>query len=176
VTRRTPRNRDSGPASLIQARPTVYRGVQMRSRLEADFARQLDEWDLQWTYEPQCFASTEGQYLPDFLVEHKGGRTEYVEVKPASLFDFEDYGGEVVHDEEAYPGAEVDPVLRRMTIIWDSEPEAILHLALWRYEEAFEASIIAINGAWWFTDYLAPPMLWPGMGQFRAIVDKHRDP
>lgn len=51
-----------------RGRPTLYEGIQMRSRLEAGFAQSLDLLGLQWEYEPQAFASRSGQYLPDFLV------------------------------------------------------------------------------------------------------------
>jgi hypothetical protein len=35
----------------FKARPTTYKGVEMRSRLEAGFAMWLDERDLSWTYD-----------------------------------------------------------------------------------------------------------------------------
>lgn len=59
------------------ARPTVYRGVQMRSRLEARFAAILDSDGFEWTYEPRAYASQDGQYLPDFEVGNG-----LIEVKP----------------------------------------------------------------------------------------------
>ena len=89
---------------MIHARPTTYNGIRMRSRLEASFAERLDAVGAPWQYEPQCFASPEGQYLPDFLT---GGA--YVEVKP-TVADF---------------GA----ALHKMHIILASEPDATLHVA-----------------------------------------------
>lgn len=80
----------------------------MRSRLEASFAELLDTtYDLEWSYETQCFASRDGQYLPDFHV-YWGWRDdwEYCEVKPENA-DFAD-------------------ALRRMHIILASEPLARL--------------------------------------------------
>jgi hypothetical protein len=65
----------------MKARPTLYKGVQMRSRLEAQFAACLDSTHSTWQYEPMCFASEAGQYLPDFAVDILGERI-YVEVKP----------------------------------------------------------------------------------------------
>lgn len=50
----------------LAARPTVYKGTQMRSRLEARFAQWMDFHQWEWVYEPECFASADGQYLPDF--------------------------------------------------------------------------------------------------------------
>lgn len=73
------------------ARPTVYKGIQMRSRLEAGFAAWLDREHLTWEYEPCAFATEAGQYLPDFrlsnvnVVGMLGTRTVYAEVKPDSF-------------------------------------------------------------------------------------------
>lgn len=70
--------------NTIQARPTTYNGIQMRSRLEARFAAFLDRAGFAWEYEPRAFASRKGQYLPDFLVRDVGLLTKvYVEVKGA---------------------------------------------------------------------------------------------
>ena len=79
----------------MKPRPTVYNGVQMRSRLEAGFASWLDRWGFEWEYEPHALASESGQYLPDFIL--RGVQTfgiypsnptvdVYVEVKPASIW------------------------------------------------------------------------------------------
>lgn len=91
----------------IKARPTTYKGVKMRSRLEARFAAWLDQWGWEWRYEPQCFAGDGGQYLPDFWAAiplFPSGA--YVEVKPM-----------VADHTEA---------LRRMHVILESEPNASL--------------------------------------------------
>lgn len=49
--------------------PTVYDGVQMRSRAEADFAARLDAVGLEWEYEPGPFSLKDGRsYTPDFYV------------------------------------------------------------------------------------------------------------
>lgn len=61
----------------LKARPTRYSGIRMRSRLEAKWAAFLDSLDLEWEYEPECFAGPAGQYLPDFRV----GENVYLEVK-----------------------------------------------------------------------------------------------
>lgn len=65
-----------------KARPTVYKGIQMRSRLEARFAAYLDGFGRPWQYEPQCFANEDGQYLPDFLTHDNAGTACYYEIKP----------------------------------------------------------------------------------------------
>lgn len=52
-----------------RGRQTFYKGVKMRSRLEATAAALFDRFGAAWQYEPMCFASEAGQYLPDFRVE-----------------------------------------------------------------------------------------------------------
>jgi hypothetical protein len=84
----------------------------MRSRLEARYAAWLDENGIKWEYEPRCFASDAGQYLPDFLlhdIEILGEPREvYVEVKPTPH----------AAQELAKDGRRV------WDIIWASEPDA----------------------------------------------------
>lgn len=67
----------------IPARPTVYKGTQMRSRLEARFAAVMDSSGWQWIYEPRAFGSESGQYLPDFEVRYAPG---YGDLKPNEMF------------------------------------------------------------------------------------------
>ncbi len=82
----------ANPVTFLTARPTYYRGVLMRSRLEADFAAWLDGPGGQgllggapWSYESACFADENGQYLPDFVCrEHPDGPL-FIELKPAVL-------------------------------------------------------------------------------------------
>jgi hypothetical protein len=62
----------------IPARPTVYRGIQMRSRLEAGFAAWLDRREFTWSYEPRCFAIATSQYLPDFVIPKAIATWEYL--------------------------------------------------------------------------------------------------
>jgi hypothetical protein len=95
----------------FKARPTTFNGVQMRSRLEARYAEWLHSYGLDWEYEPRCFASSGGQYLPDFLIRDvwflSDKRDVYVEVKP------------VMPTED---------IFERMSVIWASEPDALLAL------------------------------------------------
>lgn len=101
----------------IPARPTTYKGERMRSRLEAGFAAWLDSERISWEYEPECFASEQGQYLPDFrLVDVPGDYGSngdrgpfYVEIKPAMA------GAQVITD-----------ACRRMEVVWASHPNATL--------------------------------------------------
>jgi len=96
----------------LQARPTTYRGIRMRSRLEASFAALLDRvvaempGDVRWEYEPRAFANEYGQYLPDFALYDSSLPPYYIEVKPTL--------------EQAFRA------LERVQIIWDSEPDAYL--------------------------------------------------
>ena len=60
----------------IKAIPTMFQGIQMRSRLEARWAAFFTACGWEWTYEPFDF---EG-WSPDFLL--KLHRPVFVEVKP----------------------------------------------------------------------------------------------
>jgi hypothetical protein len=96
------------------ATPTVYNGIDMRSRLEAGYAAWLDKRGWRWTYERQhgAFASGKGQYYPDFRIEgvlnlmNDHEAVAYVETKPS------------------YAGLDLDQLARRMSVIWSSEPDA----------------------------------------------------
>lgn len=117
--------------TALQARPTMYRGVQMRSRMEAEHAAWLDAKGggtmpslIDWRYEPMCFASGAGQYLPDFMLIFDYGHI-YEEVKP------------VVEDFDAIAG--------RMEIVWESEPSAILKLSELRGDRR---TWYGVNGNW----------------------------
>lgn len=61
----------------IKARPTKYRGIEFRSRLEATWAAMFDQLHWKWDYEPIDLNG----WVPDFVI-----RGEYrellVEVKP----------------------------------------------------------------------------------------------
>jgi hypothetical protein len=69
----------------MHAIPTVYRGIEYRSRLEARWAAFFTEIGWRHTYEP-----FDGNgYIPDFLIE--GGCPLLVEIKPATLLaDYHD--------------------------------------------------------------------------------------
>lgn len=100
-------DRDAAPAARTKwtPRPTTYRGIEMRSRLEATVAERLDRGGYTWEYEPRAFAGYGGQYLPDFLVNTALGDM-YLEVKPT---------------REA-----AEKVRDRMAIIRQSIPDAML--------------------------------------------------
>ena len=110
----------------FKARPTVYKGIQMRSRLEAGYAAWLDQWHFDWEYEPCAFAGSRGQYLPDFRIPAitctwlNEPAVAYIEVKP------KDWPYWNNSDDSS---ADHQQLMRRMAIIWESEPDAILLLA-----------------------------------------------
>jgi len=64
----------------IEAKPTQYKGVQFRSRLEAHWAAFFDMLDWPWVYEPLDI----GGWSPDFLI--RGTANIFVEVKPILEF------------------------------------------------------------------------------------------
>jgi hypothetical protein len=151
----------------IQARPTLYRGIRMRSRLEADYAANLDRMGCQWTYEPECFASADCQWLPDFLVRFPDGTTPdmYIEVKPAEpLIQLEDRSIDYFNN--------VDDVLKRMgSAAWASEPNATLSLVFWQYGGPFYLVVYAIDmeAPWYALNGGPVEFLWPGMGQSKRL-------
>ncbi len=148
---------------FIKARPTKYAGIQMRSRLEADFARSLDEDGLDWKYEPECYAGPAGQWLPDF--SYTTDRLMLIEVKPASFLDKE--------FDSRDPIDRVDELLRRMEMAWLSEPAAGLVLECWPFGSYEGAHRIMASGGTrtWIFDSVRVPgiLLWPGMGQLQAV-------
>ena len=91
-----------------KARPTTYKGIAMRSRLEAKWAAGMDAHGVPWTYEPRAYGNEQGQYLQDFEIPPYDGddRHWFVEVKPTVELAMK--------------------TLARMQIIWDSEPDAYL--------------------------------------------------
>lgn len=66
----------------IPAIPTVYNGVQFRSRLEARWAAFFDKLGWPWLYEPIDLAG----YIPDFILPFPHGKV-LVEVKPVLVLD-----------------------------------------------------------------------------------------
>lgn len=94
----------------IPARPTVYEGIPMRSRMEARMAAYFDRLGWPWEYEPRAYASGGTQYLPDFEIRPSvGGPSVYLDVKGA------------------HPTlGQLDALLRRMLVIRASEPAAWL--------------------------------------------------
>lgn len=150
-------------------RATLYKGTLMRSRLEADYAGHLDRRGLLWEYEPVCFASDDGQWLPDFRGWRPGAKPAkswLVELKPASLL--KSRKGEIAWDVVS----RIDEILTRASIAWLSEPEAVINLVFWTYRATVADYKIsaASDSPWYVISENTPFMsLWPGMGQQVAV-------
>jgi hypothetical protein len=149
--------------AMPNARPTTYRGIQMRSRLEANFAQTfLDGLHAgEWAYEPECFGSEDGQYLPDFNLNGA-----YIEVKPDNL--------PVIEGHPRHPDTSVvDEILQRMEIVWASKPNAQLFLMLWNYDDGAKHMFAAQGNdrIWWWSAGAREGSwaLWPGRGQLDAL-------
>lgn len=75
----------------MKAKPTRYKGIQFRSRLEAQWAAFFDALGWDWEYEPNLDLAPDpdgGRWLPDFLVKprerqgyNENGQAILVEVK-----------------------------------------------------------------------------------------------
>jgi hypothetical protein len=98
-----------------RGRPTRYKDITTRSRLEAEFLAWLDtvpEVANLWAYESEAFASSEGSYLPDVVIRNEtNGLRELplcIELKPSN--------------------ADFIAALQRMHIILDSEEYAVLRV------------------------------------------------
>jgi hypothetical protein len=103
-------------SAALRARPTIYNGIPMRSRLEARVAAWLDSLGVRWQYEPNAFADATRQYLPDFELvgspyHERHGIRAFLEVKGA--LDYDSYSAEQ----------------ERMKTILGSCPRALLMLA-----------------------------------------------
>lgn len=124
----------SGNDGPHKGRQTVYRGITMRSRTEASAAAYFDSRDIKWEYEPVCYATADGQYLPDFRLFHPDDqRPIFVEVKAAIP-------------------ADLSGVQKRMEIILGSEPEATLQIFVMKNGELDRLFIYdADMGAGWLT-------------------------
>lgn len=67
----------------IESKPTIYKGVLFRSRLEVAWAKFFDERSIAWEYEKQSFDFGDGTgYLPDYWFPDLG---VWGEVKPTVL-------------------------------------------------------------------------------------------
>lgn len=150
-------------------RATLYKGILMRSRLEADYAATLDRDGKSWEYEPVCFAADGVQWLPDFRITWPGEERKspcYVEVKPSTLLGAP--GG-----MSGFVG-QVDAILRQMAVAWESEPDAWLNLVLHTYGRRYpDFEVSGSSGRpWMCNDNLTPNamfLIWPGMGQSDAL-------
>ena len=78
---------------MIKAIPTIYNGVEYRSRLEAQVACLLTNLGADFQYEPQGFDLGDGlKYLPDFFVTNNCAYEDTPEWKHEKMMIF---GGEI---------------------------------------------------------------------------------
>jgi hypothetical protein len=82
--------------TLIKARPTRYRGIMFRSRLEATWAAFFDQLQWPWEYEPFELNG----WVPDFLISGKH-KSLLVEIKPVDFTD-QDVEAKVAHAAQGY--------------------------------------------------------------------------
>jgi hypothetical protein len=74
----------------IKAIPTIYKGVQFRSRLEATWAAFFDLINIQWEYEPPHISFN--KWIPDFVLLGNKKPNILVEVKPIIHYkEFDDF-------------------------------------------------------------------------------------
>jgi hypothetical protein len=106
----------------------------MRSRLEARWAAGFDRGKIPWSYEPDCFASEHGEYLPDFALGKN--RRFYVEVKPE------------------LQSHQAEQVRNRMEIIRATVPGAVLAVVRQNEEGGVTVDFRLSEGGWrrWATD------------------------
>lgn len=64
--------------SISISKRVEYAGVVFRSKWEAEFAKLLDQRNIEWQYEPEAFETPFGFYTPDFYLPQK---KLYVEIK-----------------------------------------------------------------------------------------------
>jgi hypothetical protein len=73
---------DMGMSNRFGAIPTEYAGTMFRSRLEAEWALNLDALGERWIYEPEGFElPSGGRYLPDFYLPEAGPDGSWLEIK-----------------------------------------------------------------------------------------------
>jgi hypothetical protein len=81
--------------------PTVWNGVQFRSRLEARWAMAMDNYGIEWFYEPEGFELAHGlKYVPDFWLPQVN---MWAEVKPVELNETEERKARGLVDATGYP-------------------------------------------------------------------------
>ena len=88
------------PPARTAGIPTFYKGIQFRSRLEAQWAATLDLLEWEWDYEPfDCKG-----WIPDFVL--KGALPILLDAKPVATFaECAAFGQKIVDSEPPYPVA-----------------------------------------------------------------------
>ena len=126
--------------------PTMYRGVKMRSRLEARWAAMFDEIGWPWAYEP---IDLDG-YIPDYLVSFEAGKL-LTEVKGA-VEDFAIAESKIEcsgwTDEALVVGATIDgPVIGRI-LEWDGADPRWGEAQIFFCISCGMVSVLCVDGSW----------------------------
>lgn len=126
---------------MTDARPTMHNGMLMRSRNEAGYAMWLDRMGFKWEYEPNAFCGKAGQYLPDFVVRNVRLAWWY---KPSDVYIEVKHAGYAQRSTESASQYEdrITPLMNQMSVIWDSDPQAVLLLEHPRKRPPIETSPI----------------------------------
>ncbi len=133
--------------TTFAAIPTMYKGVQFRSRLEARWAAFFDLARTPWLYEP---LDLEG-YIPDFVIKWLGVDL-LVEVKPAMVLgELQPAADKLDRTSWAGPAWVVGA---RLGLLMERTLERRYHEELWRpfstmlTRERLEASMETMPWAW----------------------------
>lgn len=111
---------DSTPMGASPAIPTMYAGIQFRSRLEATWAAMFDNLGIRWEYEP---VDLDG-YIPDFVIAGQSKPDGYSELDAAhrkawsQLRDMDAH--EAINDEHG-PCEQCDAWDVQVSIIQDAQ-------------------------------------------------------
>lgn len=141
-------------SGALRARATTYNGIEMRSRLEAGFAAWLDSKGCDWTYEPRCYASPAGQYLPDF------------EVSAVWLPGLSAPMRGLIECKPVYPDADRQQIADRMGIIYSTEGarDVVALLATPRVVSVLQSRTEASGGTIWYF----VPVVWLNRTTFKG--------
>lgn len=131
----------------IKAKPTVYKGVSFRSRLEARSAAAFDRQGCSWRYEYDTYQAGGTGYVPDFYVVDRSGVAVWVEVKPNQAAVDDD------HKARQFARTVIEPVFYAI------EGESFLH----RPEDPWDSEV-----------WVSPLHLWQIDSEMRKLIDTHR--
>ncbi len=109
----------------IKAKPTIYRGTQFRSRLEARAAAAFDRKGWSWRYEVDNYQAGNTGYTPDFFIEESFNLWPFwIEVKPNMAAVDDDHKARQFAREvngKVFYGVEGESFLHRPKDVWESE-------------------------------------------------------
>lgn len=158
-------NNNHGADRRIKARPTTYKNIDMRSRLEAGFAAWLDKFHVKWQYEPRAYANENGQYLPDFElsgVPFMGQLAKlFIEVKPTTP-DFDALRAQYAILQTSVP----DAVMVAVHPAVQGEVKTFLSLEIGGYGGGHKATWTYRRDGTVALDIAVPPLHSPWNGEY----------